>query len=119
MRRCCWGTFVLFLLLIGATVYGANVSVPLLELITHGTFSDGLFQLTTRGEMDLRIEGGYKFGGMINLYYLGTELEKGLLGTTDNSEFKGIYFARKISSTASLSSGSFSRARRLLSSISI
>ncbi len=57
-------------------VFSANVTVPYLELITRGLFQDGLYQLTTKGEMNLVVEGGYKFGGKVTLSYDSDNLEE-------------------------------------------
>ena len=67
------------LLLIACTRLGfsANVYVPSLELITRATLTDWVLSLTTRGDIDIVIGGGYKFGGQVGLSYQGTELEKG------------------------------------------
>ena len=64
----------LFLLTIGHA-FSANITVPYLELITRGQLNNGLYELSTRGEMDLLVEGGYKFGGRVTLNYKSTSLE--------------------------------------------
>lgn len=56
-------------------VYGATINVPSLELMTRGYVQNGLFGFTSRGELDLRIEGGYKFGGRVALSYASADLE--------------------------------------------
>ncbi len=54
---------ILILLLISASpVFSANVNVPSLELYTRGSMDSGVFGFESRGEMDLLLEGGYKFG---------------------------------------------------------
>ncbi len=63
------------LLLTAGHVFSANITVPYLELITRGQMNNGLYELSTRGEMDLLVEGGYKFGGRVTLNYKSTSLE--------------------------------------------
>jgi len=46
---------------------GANISIPELKLLTRGVIEDSTLNLNTRGDMTLRIEGGYKFGGQLDL----------------------------------------------------
>jgi len=58
----------------------ANVAIPSLELITRGTMESGVFGLATRGEMDLRVEGGYKFGGLISFTYVNNTIEEDPFG---------------------------------------
>ncbi len=79
--------FLVTLTLIPYRVFSANVTVPYLELITRGTVQNGLYQLTTKGEMDLVVEGGYKFGGKLILSYNSDNLETNSL--TDSLTFKG------------------------------
>ncbi|NOY07344.1 MAG: hypothetical protein GXP33_00680 [Spirochaetes bacterium] len=63
------------LLLTVGHAFSANITVPYLELITRGRINNGLYELSTRGEMDLLVEGGYKFGGRVILNYKSTSLE--------------------------------------------
>lgn len=63
------------LLLTAGHAFSANITVPYLELITRGQMNNGLYELSTRGEMDLLVEGGYKFGGRVTLNYKSTSLE--------------------------------------------
>ncbi len=77
MRRSWPGSCLLAgVLLAAATAAGAaNVNVPLLELYTRGAVDGGRFGFISRGEMDLLVEGGYKFGGRVVLSFSSTNLE--------------------------------------------
>jgi hypothetical protein len=63
------------LLLAAPALPAANLVVPSLEIITHGYMNAGNFELASIGELDLVIEGGYKFGGRIGLSYADVSLE--------------------------------------------
>lgn len=62
-------------LLAAASLPAANLVVPSLEIITHGFTNAGTFQLASVGDLDLVIEGGYKFGGRIGMSYADASLE--------------------------------------------
>ncbi|MBN2738953.1 MAG: hypothetical protein JXR70_18375 [Spirochaetales bacterium] len=68
--------------------FGANINVPSLELITHSSYQDGTIVLRTEGELDMLIQGGYKFGGNIVLGFDNNNLESEIL----NSNHDGLYF---------------------------
>ena len=53
----------------------ANLVVPSLELVTRGYMNTGTFELESVADLDLVIEGGYKFGGRIGLPYTDRWLE--------------------------------------------
>lgn len=53
----------------------ANLVVPSLELVTRGFMNAGKFELASVADMDLVVEGGYKFGGRIGLSYVDASLE--------------------------------------------
>ncbi len=63
------------LLLAAPALPAANLVVPSLEIITHGYMNAGDFELASIGELDLVVEGGYKFGGRIGLSYADGSLE--------------------------------------------
>lgn len=67
---------VILVLFAARPCFPANIAVPTLELITRGVMDDGVFGLATRGEIDLRIEGGYKFGGLLAFTYASNTLEE-------------------------------------------
>ena len=58
-----------------AASFGANLTIPLLELYTRGYIEDGSLIIGTNANMDLRIDGGYKFGGRVMLTYETYDLE--------------------------------------------
>ncbi len=60
------------LLALPALGFGANISVPTLELITHGAPSGGSFALQTYGNIVIQVDGGYKFGAQIDLNFLSS-----------------------------------------------
>ncbi len=78
---------ILFLVIIPSMASTANITVPYMELITRGTMSNGLYEMSTRGEMDLAVEGGYKFGGMVTLNYKSENIED--IAATSSLSFKG------------------------------
>lgn len=67
--------FLAFLMFANGIVFSANVTVPSLELYTRGVNSGGTFAFETEGDMDLLVEGGYKFGGLVVLNYTSPSLE--------------------------------------------
>lgn len=55
---------VLFLTaFVPSMVHAADVVVPRFELLTRGYPADGSLFLSTRADVDIAVEGGYKFGG--------------------------------------------------------
>ncbi len=79
MKRTCT-LFLLFLLFLPFSIFSADVSIPALELVTRGWMDSGLFKLSTRGNMEMDIGGGYKFGGRIKF---GVESDDLLSGNID------------------------------------
>jgi len=68
------GTLCLLLLLLPSAVsWSANVNASL-ELLTHGYLDSG-FKLKSFGQMDLAVDGGYKFGGRIGFALRDTSFE--------------------------------------------
>ena len=55
--------------------FGAGVNVPSLQLFTWGRLESGVFGFDTRGDMDLRIDGGYKFAGRVLFGFSSSTLE--------------------------------------------
>jgi len=68
--------FLLNLFLVTMHGFAANVNVPALELYTHGSTEGGDFGFVSRGELDLLVEGGYKFAGRVELNYFSPSLEE-------------------------------------------
>ena len=59
----------------GGPAFGAGVVVPSLELFTWGRLESGVFGFDTRGDMDLRVDGGYKFAGRVLFGFSSSTLE--------------------------------------------
>lgn len=75
MKRGVTVLIIAIFILSGSLIYAANLLVPSLELITYGYLEDGSFNLRTRGDIDFRIEGGYKFGGNVMLGFQSNSIE--------------------------------------------
>lgn len=60
-------SFACLLACFSAQAFSANILVPSMELVTRGYMNGGSFVLSTKGDLDLLIEGGYKFGGQVIL----------------------------------------------------
>jgi hypothetical protein len=68
------GTLCLLLLFLPSAVsWSANITASL-ELLTHGYLDSG-FKLKSFGQLDLAVDGGYKFGGRIGLALRDTSFE--------------------------------------------
>jgi len=68
---------VLFLVgLSAAWSHAANVSIPTFQLLTRGLLDDGLFVLSTQADVEVKVGGGYKFGGELNLSIRSDTLEE-------------------------------------------
>ncbi len=74
MRR----TVFLMLLVLwsGIAAFAANVTIPTFQLLTRGVLDDGLFVLQTRADIDIRLGGGYKYGGELGLSIRSVNLEE-------------------------------------------
>jgi hypothetical protein len=66
---------VVLILLAQGAVFGATINVPSFEVLTRGYVQNGLFGFVSRGSLELKIEGGVKFGGRLTLGYDTTSLE--------------------------------------------
>ncbi|MBN1835871.1 MAG: hypothetical protein JW820_08465 [Spirochaetales bacterium] len=69
-------------LLFAAPAFGAGIDVPSLELFTWGRLEGGTFGFDTRGDMDLRIDGGYKFAGRVLFGFSSSTLETAAFNDT-------------------------------------
>ena len=58
---------VALFLFAAAAIFAANITVPTMELATHGSMVGNVFALQTFGNMILQVDGGYKFGGSVSL----------------------------------------------------
>lgn len=72
MVRIVW---LCLLALVAPSLSAANVSIPLFRLLTRGTVSEGVFSLNTVANVDIALEGGYKFGGRLEFELLNDDLE--------------------------------------------
>ncbi|MGA2480140.1 MAG: hypothetical protein ABSG63_15415 [Spirochaetia bacterium] len=54
-------------LILPVAAFPANIVVPTMEMITHGSTVGNVFQLQSYGTFDMEIQGGYKFGGKISV----------------------------------------------------
>jgi hypothetical protein len=61
------GSLLWILLILPVAGFSANIVVPTMEMITHGSTVGNVFQLQSYGNFDLEIQGGYKFGGKISI----------------------------------------------------
>lgn len=64
----------------GVPAAAAGLSVDSLQLISSGSLNDstGLFEVDSRLFFDLSIEGGDKFGGLLKLDFLSSDIESAL-----------------------------------------
>jgi hypothetical protein len=61
---------------------GANVSIPSLEIYTWGRMVGSTFQLDSYGDMELQLDGGYKFGCKVVFNFLSSTLETATFNDT-------------------------------------
>jgi hypothetical protein len=87
-RRFAGPLLAVALLFAASVLPAANLVVPSLEIITRGFMNAGTFELASNGDLDLVIEGGYKFGGRFGLSYADSSLEDD--DTADRLTFDGV-----------------------------
>ncbi|GHU09185.1 hypothetical protein FACS1894151_06430 [Spirochaetia bacterium] len=63
---------------------GAEISVPRLELFSHGTIKDGSLTVGTSALADITLNGGYKYGATLGFSLSSTNLEKAFLFQDEN-----------------------------------
>jgi hypothetical protein len=66
---------VFFSLVATGMVSSASISIPMFRLLTRGAVSGGSLGLNTRANIDVALEGGYKFGGRIAFSLVNEDLE--------------------------------------------
>ncbi|TVQ40249.1 MAG: hypothetical protein EA384_03785 [Spirochaetaceae bacterium] len=66
---------------IGTRLPAADLRVPKLEIITRGFVADGSFQLSTLVDLEIALEGGYKYGADV-----GFRFEDPAVETTDPTD---------------------------------
>ncbi len=79
-------SLALLLACLSVPAFSANILVPSMELVTRGYMDSGSFVLSTRGDLDLLIEGGYKFGGQVILDFSSEDLHN--IADTNSIGFK-------------------------------
>jgi len=87
-RRSLLPLVALALLLAASVLPAASLVVPSLDVITMAAMNAGRFELTSNGDFDLVLEGGYKFGGRIGLSYADSSLEEA--SASDGIAFDGL-----------------------------
>ncbi len=65
----------LITLLAGAPLFAANISVPSLEIYSWGRIDGGEFAIDSYGDIEVQLDGGYKFGGAIMFDFSSLGLE--------------------------------------------
>ncbi|MDR2109953.1 MAG: hypothetical protein LBP32_01455 [Spirochaetaceae bacterium] len=72
------GLFLTIILpiILGAPLFGAEITVPRLELATHGRVEEGEFVLSSIASADVALNGGYKYGILLGLSFESDNLEK-------------------------------------------
>jgi hypothetical protein len=65
---------VLTAFLIAAPLFSANITVPSLEIYSRAWDNSG-FALDSYGEIELQLDGGYKFGGAMKFGFTSSSLE--------------------------------------------
>ncbi len=67
---------LILLALASATAPAADVVVPRFSIISRGTVQEGSFVLDSRADVDVALEGGYKFGGNLTFSFESDRLEE-------------------------------------------
>jgi hypothetical protein len=71
--------FVFFLLVChGLALFGAEITVPRLEIASRGRVINGDFSFATDAQVDIALEGGYKYGVILGLSFMTGDLGKAL-----------------------------------------
>ena len=78
---------VLTAILIAAPLFSANITVPSLEIYSRA-WDDSGFALDSYGDMELQLDGGYKFGGAMKLGFTSSSLETATFN--DSLTFKSV-----------------------------
>jgi hypothetical protein len=77
MIRKKFGLFCLILLFFPVLApFGAEITVPRLEMATRGAIEDGEFALSSMAALDIALNGGYKFGILLGLSFEAANLGK-------------------------------------------
>jgi hypothetical protein len=65
---------ILIAFLTAAPLFSANITIPSLEIYSWAR-NDGGFALDSYGDMELQLDGGYKFGGAMKFEFTSSSLE--------------------------------------------
>ncbi|MFP4483233.1 MAG: hypothetical protein ACLFO1_00110 [Spirochaetaceae bacterium] len=97
--------FTTLALFLGAAVVvgAADVAVPRFSLASRGTLEDGAFLLDTRADVDIALEGGFKFGGDLTFSFESDQLEE---DTDLPSEYDADAVGRRLARTLIFQSAS-------------
>jgi hypothetical protein len=79
--------FVLTAFLIAAPLFSANITVPSLEIYSRAWDNSG-FALDSYGDIELQLDGGYKFGGAMKFGFTSSSLETAAFN--DSLVFKSV-----------------------------
>jgi len=66
---------ILIVLLSAAPLFSANITVPCLQIYSWARNDGTGFALDSYGNMDLQLDGGYKFGGAVKFDFTSSSLE--------------------------------------------
>ena len=74
----CRACMILFLMSASLGLFGAEITVPRMELATRGAEEDGVFALSSTAAVDIALDGRYKFGVLLGLSFDAADLGKAL-----------------------------------------
>ena len=85
-----------------ASTYGADLSIPYLALLTNGRLNAaGAYELSTRVEIDMLVEGGSKFDAWFKLGFRSAAMEEYLAASESMTGLPDTYTADDVASLAS------------------
>lgn len=73
---------ILTAFLIAAPLFSANITVPSLEIYSWARNDGSGFALDSYGNMELQLDGGYKFGGAMKFDFVSSSLETAAFNDT-------------------------------------
>jgi hypothetical protein len=73
-----WICTILPLVFLVFPLWGAEITVPRLEMATQGANIDGSFALSTNTAVDIALNGGYKYGFLLGFSFDATDLGRAL-----------------------------------------
>jgi hypothetical protein len=78
VQRKAWIFCLIFVLSPALTVFGAEITIPRIELITRGASAKEEFALSTEAAVDIALSEGYKYGIFLGLSFESANLGKSL-----------------------------------------